>query len=103
MKILVFYKNHYDYSNKDIIKYAFKKYPGLVFKTLRKIKDDIKTMCKQHKMPKDYGIRVRNASIEMSITAANKMRNTKQYKGYDGVIYPWYEKKYIEKLEINLA
>jgi len=41
------------------------------------LKNDIKTMCKQHKMPKEYGIRVRNASIEMSITAANKMRNTK--------------------------
>ena len=54
------------------------------------LKDDIKTMCKQHKMPKDYGIRVRNASIEMSITAANKMRNTKNKvirKSYFGSLF----------------
>lgn len=31
----------------------------------------------QGKRPEDYGIRVRNNSSEMGITAANKMRNTK--------------------------
>ena len=36
------------------------------------LKEDIKVMCKQHKMPKDYGIRVRNASIEMSIKIVRK-------------------------------
>lgn len=54
------------------------------------LKEDIKTMCKQHKMPKDYGIRVRNASIDMSITAANKMRNTKNKivrKSYFGSLF----------------
>lgn len=54
------------------------------------LKEDIKTMCKQHKTPKEYGIRVRNASIDMSITAANKMRNTKNKivrKSYYGNIF----------------
>lgn len=40
-------------------------------------KNDIERMHLQHKTPKDYGIRIRNASIDLSITAANKMRNTK--------------------------
>ena len=44
-----------------------------------------------------------DGEVEAVHWIANKMRNTKQYKGYDGVIYPWYEKIYIEKLEINLA
>ena len=33
-------------------------------------------MEEQHKKPSDYGIRVRNDSIDLGITASNKMRNT---------------------------
>ena len=32
----------------------------------------------QHKKPEEYGIRVRNDSIDLGITAANKSRNTKK-------------------------
>lgn len=41
------------------------------------LKKDIETMEQQNKKPEDYGIRVRNDSIELGITASNKMRNTK--------------------------
>lgn len=41
------------------------------------LKEDIVKMGKQNKKPEDYGIRVRNDSIELGITASNKMRNTK--------------------------
>lgn len=54
------------------------------------LKNDIKTMCSQNKKPKDYGIRVRNQSIELKITASNKMRNVKTkiiLKSYFGNIF----------------
>ena len=41
------------------------------------LKKDIVKMGQQNKKPEDYGIRVRNDSIELGITASNKMRNTK--------------------------
>lgn len=41
------------------------------------LKEDIVKMGQQNKKPEDYGIRVRNDSIELCITASNKMRNTK--------------------------
>ncbi len=41
------------------------------------LKEDIVKMGEQNKKPEDYGIRVRNDSIELGITASNKMRNTK--------------------------
>lgn len=41
------------------------------------LKEDIKKMGSQNKKPEDYGIRVRNDSIDLGITASNKMRNTK--------------------------
>lgn len=53
-------------------------------------KNDINIMGKQKKKPKDYGIRIRNASLDLSITAANKMRNTKKKivrKSFYGNIY----------------
>jgi len=48
-----------------------------IYKGIEQLKKDIKTMGAQGKKPSDYGIRVRNASEEMKVTAANKMRNTK--------------------------
>ena len=40
------------------------------------LKADIRKMCLLKKQPKDYGIRVKNESEELRITAPNKMRNT---------------------------
>lgn len=42
------------------------------------LRKDIIKMSEQHKKPSDYGIRVRNDSQELGITASNKMRNTKK-------------------------
>ena len=44
--------------------------------SISQLKDDIKRMGKQGKKPEDYGIRVRNNSEDLGITAPNKMRNT---------------------------
>ena len=48
-----------------------------ISQSIEELKKDIRTMGTQGKRPEDYGIRVRNNSSEMGITAANKMRNTK--------------------------
>lgn len=48
-----------------------------ISQSIDQLKKDIRTMGAQGKRPEDYGIRVRNNSSEMGITAANKMRNTK--------------------------
>ncbi len=48
-----------------------------IYRGMEELKNDIKTMCDQGKRPEEYGVRVRNASIKLRITAPNKMRNTK--------------------------
>lgn len=53
------------------------KYYREISQSIEQLKKDIRTMGAQGKRPEDYGIRVRNNSSEMGITAANKMRNTK--------------------------
>ena len=53
------------------------------------LKDDIRTMCEQQLTPKDFGIRVRDNSEELQITAANKMRSSynlrMQYSFYGNI------------------
>lgn len=47
-------------------------------------------MSRQNKKPEEYGIRVRNDSIDLGITAANKSRNTKKmvyHKSFYGNIF----------------
>ena len=61
-----------------------------IYEDIECLKADIRTMGRQNKKPKDYGIRVRNESIELKITASNKMRNTKNkivLKSYYGNIF----------------
>lgn len=53
--------------------YGFYKY---IYKSTEALKYDIKTMGLEKRKPEDFGIRVMNDSIELGITAANKMRNT---------------------------
>lgn len=45
-------------------------------------------MGRQKKKPEEYGIRVRNDSIDLGITAANKSRNTKKmvYRTSDEIV-----------------
>lgn len=53
------------------------------------LKSDIDKMGRAHKKPADYGIRVRN-SDELSITARNKMQNTKtkiDHHSFYGCLY----------------
>lgn len=54
-----------------------------------KLKDDMTLMRDRGQRPKDFGIRVRNNSAELSITAYNKMRNATdefEYASYYGGI-----------------
>ena len=54
------------------------------------LKEDIRTMCDQQLTPKDFGIKVRDNSEELQITAANKMRasyNLRLQYSFYGNIY----------------
>ena len=54
-----------------------------------KLKDDMSIMRERGQRPKDFGIRVRNNSAELNITAYNKMRNAKdeyEFSSYYGGI-----------------
>lgn len=54
-----------------------------------KLKDDMMIMRERGQRPRDFGIRVRNNSAELSITAYNKMRNATdefEYSSYYGGI-----------------
>jgi hypothetical protein len=53
-------------------------YYRYICESIEDLRKDIKAMELQHKKPEDYGIRVRNDSIDLGITAANKSRNTKK-------------------------
>lgn len=55
---------------------------GEVAKASQELKDDIKKMFEQHLTPKDFGIKVRDYSDELQITAPNKMRNAFNYFQY---------------------
>ena len=46
--------------------------------SIEDLRKDIEIMGRQNKKPEEYGIRVRNDSIDLGITAANKSRNTKK-------------------------
>lgn len=53
-------------------------YYRYIYLSTEALKSDIKTMGQEKRKPEDFGIRVMNDSIELGITAANKMRNTLQ-------------------------
>lgn len=53
--------------------YCYYKY---IYKSTEALKSDIRTMGLEKRKPEDFGIRVMNDSIDLGITAANKMRNT---------------------------
>lgn len=73
------YREGYDHLCKVYIsKQSFLYYKEIV-KSSEQLKQDIKRMVKSKQRPVDFGIRVRNDFYnELRITAANKMRNTKQ-------------------------
>ena len=58
--------------------------------SIEDLRRDIEIMGRQNKRPEEYGIRVRNDSIDLGITAANKSRNTKKMiyrKSFYGSIF----------------
>lgn len=71
------YRDDYDDLCKIYLTDFSYKYYQEISQSIDQLKKDIRTMGVQGKRPEDYGIRVRNNSSEMGITAANKMRNTK--------------------------
>ena len=59
------------------------------------LKQDIDNMRRDRRKPEDYGIRVRNNSNELGITAANKMRNTKTKTDHKTYYGDFFETPYI--------
>lgn len=58
--------------------------------SIEDLRKDIKKMALKNKRPEDYGIRVRNDSAELGITAPNKSRNTVQRiyrRSYEGRVF----------------
>ncbi len=53
-------------------------YYKYICSSIEDLRKDIRDMEKLHRKPEEYGIRVRNDSIDLGITAANKSRNTKK-------------------------
>lgn len=52
-------------------------YYQYINESIEALKQDIKTMSEEKKKPIEFGIRVLNESVDLGITAANKMRSTK--------------------------
>ncbi|MCH5179815.1 MAG: DEAD/DEAH box helicase family protein [Erysipelotrichales bacterium] len=77
-----------------------------IYESTEELKQDIRRMGEQNKRPEDYGIRVRNDSIDLGITAANKMRNTKNkadIKSYFGSIFETpYISRNLDDVEHNI-
>lgn len=59
------------------------------------LKQDINTMIASHKTPRDFGVRVRNDSEELKITAANKMRTAEMYIESFSYYGSFYETHYL--------
>ena len=54
-----------------------KTYYAEISKSIEELKNEIDKMGREKKTPTEYGIRVRNDSLDLIITASNKMRGTK--------------------------
>ncbi len=60
---------------------------GEISDAIEQLRTDIATMRQQEKTPLDFGIRVRNDSEELGITARNKMRNTLDHNDLPSELY----------------
>ncbi|MBQ3419418.1 MAG: Z1 domain-containing protein [Erysipelotrichaceae bacterium] len=70
------YRDDYDSLCKIFITKKSSNYYKSICESIEQLKRDIDNMGKEHKKPEEYGIRVRNDSAELGITARNKMRDT---------------------------
>ena len=60
-----------------------------ITKATEELKQDMERMKELHRTPKDFGIRIRNDSAELGITASNKMRTAENrvvYEAYFGKV-----------------
>lgn len=77
-----------------------------ISESIDNLKSDIKKMGESGKRPEDYGIRVRNNSADLGITAANKMRNTKhkidRKSFYGNVFETPYLSRNLQLIEANI-
>ena len=72
------YRDGYSDLCKIFITKESAEYYRYICTSIEDLRKDIEIMGKQNKKPEEYGIRVRNDSIDLGITAANKSRNTKK-------------------------
>lgn len=72
------YRDGYDDLCKIYITKESAVYYRDICRSIEDLRKDIKTMGDQNKKPEEFGIRVRNDSMELGITAANKSRGTKK-------------------------
>lgn len=100
------YRDGYDDLCKIFIREPSAEYYKDICVSIECLKEDIVKMGQQNKKPEDYGIRVRNDSIELGITASNKMRNTKSKvdrKSFYGNIFETpYLHRDLSKIEDNI-
>lgn len=84
------YRDGYDDICRIFITRVSARYYRYICRSIEDLRKDIEIMGRQNKRPEDYGIRVRNDSFELGITAANKSRNTKKQiyrKSFYGSIF----------------
>lgn len=72
------YRDGYDDLCKIFITKESAEYYRYICESIEDLRKDIKIMGSQNKKPEEYGIRVRNDSVDLGITAANKSRGTKK-------------------------
>lgn len=66
-----------------------------IAESTEQLKDDMKTMRELEMKPKSFGIRVRNNSTKLKITAANKMRNSSEEYEYESYYGGYFETPYM--------
>ncbi len=83
--------------------YDYYKY---IYKSTEALKSDIRTMGQEKRKPEDFGIRVMNDSIDLGITATNKMRNTTRkviHKSFYGSLFETpYVTRNLDLIESNI-
>lgn len=91
------YRNGYEQWVRIYLTKEAKEYYREISESIEGLKNDIKKMSKAGKRPEDYGIRVRNNSDELGITASNKMRATKKRPSRTSFFGRIYETPYIDR------
>lgn len=90
------YRNNYD----DLCKIWTSKETCGFYKEIsdstEELKKDLRIMHRIHKTPREFGIRVRNESRELQITAANKMRHSYDHEEVENIYGNLFETPYVD-------